>query len=79
MGAAISKGTVYRFLSETQGEGGEIAEFFYCDIIMKVIANEQVGNDFKNIKEKWKEYIEILCIRDINIQDTLEDILYKNF
>lgn len=43
---------------ETQGGSGKIAEFLYCDLIIKVAANEQVGNDSKNIKEKCKEYIE---------------------
>lgn len=36
---------------------------------------DQTVTDSK-IKERWKEYTEILYWRDVNIQDTLESIPY---
>lgn len=39
-------------------------------------ANEQTVIDSKEIKGRWKHYSEIQYSRDINIQDTLEDISY---
>lgn len=37
-------------------------------------ANGQVIADSKKTKQRWKEYVEIINSRNVNVQDILEDI-----
>lgn len=39
-------------------------------------ANEQIETNSKKLEQRWKEYIAILYIRVISIQDTLEYFPY---